>query len=370
LQNTPNMFNESFYRLALQYQDNLGNQSIKKLICEFGSATEIFRQPAKQLHLKGMPRNVQPLTVTSAMRDKIERELEYMARFNIECCFYTDECYPKRLKNCTDAPHIFYYQGNSDFDRAKMLSIVGTRSMSNYGHDAVKKLVSELSPYNVSIVSGLAFGIDTAAHELALDYGLHTVAVMGSGFGHIYPAVNKKLAERIVACGGTLISEFSYDTLPDRTNFPQRNRIIAGMSDATLVAESARKGGSIITALIANSYNRDVFAVPGSLFDPSYEGCHELIRSNIAAIAYSGSHLADMMGWTEQEAKSIQTSLFITLNEEEELLMNFIRETGQRSIDEIVTNHSDFTPSRIASLLLGLELRGALACLPGKIYRC
>ncbi|MDR1112702.1 MAG: DNA-processing protein DprA [Bacteroidales bacterium] len=364
------MFNEPFYRLALQYQENLGNQSIKKLIREFGSAMEIFRQPAKQLHLKGMPRNVPPLAVTSAMRDKIERELEYMTRFNVECCFYTDECYPKRLKNCTDAPYLFYYQGNNDFDRAKMLSVVGTRSMNSYGRDAVKKLVSELAPYNVSIVSGLAFGVDAAAHELALDYGLHTIAVMGSGFGHIYPAINRKLAARIVECGGALISEFPYDTLPDRTNFPQRNRIIAGMSDATLVAESARKGGSIITAFIANSYNRDVFAVPGSLFDPSYEGCHELIHTNIAAIACSGSHLADMMGWTEQGTKAVQTSLFVTLNEEEELLMNFIRETGQRSIDEIVTNCPNFTPSRIASILLGLELRGVVACLPGKIYRC
>jgi DNA processing protein len=366
------MFNESFYRLALQYQENLGNQSIKKLLHVFGNATEIFKQTAKQLHQKGAPRNVPALTITPAIQNRIERELDYMARFRIEFCFYTDEHYPARLKNCTDAPYLFYYQGNNDFNRAKMLSIVGTRNMNSYGHDAVKKLVSELMPYDVSIVSGLAFGIDTAAHEMALDYGLHTIAIMGSGFGHIYPAVNRKLAARIVECGGALISEFPYDTLPDRTNFPQRNRIIAGMSDATLVAESAKKGGSIITALIANSYNRDVFAIPGSLFDPSYEGCHELIRTNIASIADSGELLADMMGWTERtnaQSKGIQTSLFVTLNEEEELLMNFIRETGQRSIDEIVIGCPNFTPSHIASLLLGLELRGVLACLPGKVYR-
>jgi DNA processing protein len=365
------MLNEPFYRLALQYQENLGNRSIKKLLRVFGSATEIFRQTAKQLHLHGVARNVPPLTVTQAMHTQIERELEYMERFNIECCFYTDDCYPKRLKNCVDSPYLFYYQGNNNFNQSKMLSIVGTRNMNSYGRNVVKKLISELMPYNVSIVSGLAFGIDTAAHELALEYGLHTIAIMGSGFGHVYPAVNRKLAARIVECGGALISEFPYNTLPDRTNFPQRNRIIAGMSDATLVAESAKKGGSIITALIANSYNRDVFAVPGSLFDPSYEGCHELIRTNIAAIANSGELLADMMGWTQQhtQSKGVQTSLFITLSEEEEVLMNFIREKGQRSIDEIVTGFPNFMPSRIASLLLGLELRGILVCLPGKVYR-
>jgi DNA processing protein len=306
------------------------------------------------------------------MQKQIEQELEYMSRFHIEFCFYTDEHYPARLKNCTDAPYLFYYQGDNNFNKTKMLSIVGTRNMNSYGRDVVKKLVSELAPYNVSIISGLAFGIDTAAHEFALDYGLHTIAVMGSGFGHIYPTVNRKLAARIVECGGALISEFPYNTLPDRTNFPQRNRIIAGMSDATLVAQSSRKGGSIITALIANSYNRDVFAATGSLFDPSYEGCHELIRTNIAAIVSSGELLADMMGWREQtshQSKGVQTSLFVTLSNDEELLVNFIQETGQRSIDEIVTGCSNFTPSRIAALLLGLELRGVVVCLPGKVYR-
>ncbi|MDR2868613.1 MAG: DNA-processing protein DprA [Bacteroidales bacterium] len=364
------MYDELTYRIALQYQEQIGNVSIKKLINAFGSATAIFQQTHKQISNKGIRRNVPSLAITPKMEAQISRELEYMQKHDIHCCFYTDAHYPKKMKNCLDSPYLFYHKGDSDFNKAKSLSIVGTRNINQYGRDVVKQLVGELAQYNVSIVSGLAFGVDTVAHEQALEHNLHTIAVMGSGFSHIYPTVNHRLAERIVENRGALITEFPYNTLPDRPNFPQRNRIIAGISDATLVIESAKKGGSIITAMIAQTYNRDVFAVPGSIFDKSYEGCHELIRTNIAAIAFSGEHLAEMMGWNDTDKKPIQKELFIELSEDETVIVDVIQQQNKISIDEITCKCSQFTPSKIASLLLGLELKGVVSCLPGKVYQC
>ena len=212
-------------------------------------------------------------------------------------------------------------------------------------------------------------GIDTFAHEAALDYRLHTVGIMGSGFGNIYPSSNKKLAKRMTDSGSTLVSEFSYYTMPDRQNFPKRNRIIAGMADALLVVETGKRGGSIITACIAHSYQRDVFAIPGSIFETSQEGCHELIRQNLAALVTSGEDIIDMMSWNAEKPAQIQPQLFQNLNENEEMVVSIIRNLKEPHIDELIAQTSILTPSKVAAVLLGLELNGVIEALPGKRYR-
>jgi DNA processing protein len=264
---------------------------------------------------------------------------------------------------------MFCYKGSNQFNPEKTLAIVGTRNATAYGKDAVRRIISDLSSHNISIISGLALGIDTFAHEAALDFNLHTVGVMGSGFGNIYPSANKKLATQMTDFGSTLVTEFSYYTMPDRQNFPKRNRIIAGMADALLVVETGKRGGSIITACIAHSYQRDVFAVPGSVFEPSQEGCHELIRQNLAALVTSGENIIEMMNWDAEKLTHIQPQIFIELNENEENVISVIRNLKESSIDELISHNPTLTPSKIASVLLGLELNGMIEALPGKRYR-
>jgi len=364
------MLNETIYRIALQYQANFGNQQIKKLIQYCGSAQALFTNYPDFLFKKNILGKSLPKPL---LTDKIcflaEKEYEWMQKNEINLCFFTDDNYPKRLKNCNDFPFMFYFQGDDFFNRSKVVAVVGTRNASDYGCEIVKKIISEIAGYDISVVSGLAMGIDTMAHEQSLAFGLNTVAVLGSGLGVIYPACNSKLAIRIIEHGGTIISEFPHDMTPERTNFPQRNRIIAGMADATIVVETAKKGGSVITAYLAHSYNRDVFAVPGSIFNPLQDGCNELIRCNIAGLLNSGEHLIEMMGWNSTPPKSVQRELFIELDDKEEKIVEIIKKHQEISIDEIIQCCDEFSPSKVAGLLLGLELKGVVECKPGKIYK-
>jgi len=363
------MLDELFYKIALSYQKGYGNSVIKKLLQLSGSASALFHD----FHsIRKKFKTTRSFPVAPVLTLEIEKavcnELDVAAKNNIFHCFYTDHDYPKRLLRCNDAPYMFCYKGNNQFNFEKTLAIVGTRHATSYGKDVVRRVVSELSSHNISIISGLAMGIDTFAHEAALDCQLHTVGVMGSGFGNIYPSSNKKLAKRMTDSGSTLVSEFSYYTLPDRQNFPKRNRIIAGMADALLVVETGKRGGSIITACIAHSYQRDVFAIPGSVFETSQEGCHELIRQNLAALVTSGENIIEMMGWNAEKPIQIQPQLFQKLNENEELVVSIIQNLKEPHIDELIA-YCTLTPSKMASVLLGLELNGIIEALPGKRYR-
>jgi len=364
------MLDELYYKIALSYQKGYGNAVIKKLLQYSGTASALFSDFNSVRKKFKTTRSFPAAPVLSQEIEKeIHKELNLAAKNNISYCFFNDSDYPQRLLRCKDAPYMFSYKGSNKFNFEKVLAIVGTRHATPYGKDVVRRIVSELSSHNISIISGLAMGIDTFAHEAALDYKLHTVGVMGSGFGNIYPSSNKKLSKRMIEVGSTLVSEYSYFTLPDRQNFPKRNRIIAGMADALLVVETGKRGGSIITACIAHSYQRDVFAVPGSVFESSHEGCHELIRQNLAALVTSGEDIIEMMGWNEEKPLVIQPQLFNNFSEDEENLVTFITELKEPHIDEIVANNNELTPSRIASLLLGLELNGVIEALPGKRYR-
>ncbi|MCL2290489.1 MAG: DNA-processing protein DprA [Bacteroidetes bacterium] len=364
------MLDELFYKIALSYQKGYGNSIIKKLLQLSGSASALFHDfhsiRKKHQTTRSFPA---PPVLTSEIEKAVHSELNVAAKNNIFHCFYTDHDYPKRLLRCNDAPYMFCYQGSNQFNFEKTLAIVGTRHATSYGKDTVRRVLSGLSSHNISIISGLAMGIDTFAHEAALDYSLHTVGIMGSGFGNIYPSSNKKLAKRMTDLGSTLVSEFSYYTLPDRQNFPKRNRIIAGMADALLVVETGKRGGSIITACIAHSYQRDVFAIPGSVFEPSREGCHELIRQNLAALVTSGEDIIDMMGWNAEKPAQIQPQLFQQLNANEEIVVSIIQNLKEVHIDELITQNCTLTPSKMASVLLGLELNGVIEALPGKRYR-
>jgi len=364
------MLNELYYKIALSYQKGYGNSVIKKLLQVSGTASALFLDFNSVRKKMNSTRSFLTAPVlTSEIVRAVENELEMATKDNIKHCFFTDNDYPKRLLRCNDAPYMFSYKGDAQFNMEKTLAVVGTRRATSYGKDVVRRVISDLSSQNVSIISGLAIGIDTFAHEAALDYRLHTVGVMGSGFGNLYPASNKKLAKKMTDSGSALVSEYSYYALPDRQNFPKRNRIIAGMADALLVAETGKRGGSIITACIAHSYQRDVFAVPGSIFNTSQEGCHELIRQNLAALATSGEDIIEMMGWNEEKQPPIQTQIFYNLNEDEETVIEIITHLKEPHIDEIISATASFTPSKIASLLLGLELNGMIETLPGKRYR-
>jgi DNA processing protein len=364
------MLNELFYKIALSYQKGYGNSVIKKLLQYSGTASALFSD-FNSIRKKFQTTRTFPSApvVSLEIEKEIHKELNLAKKNNISYCFFNDADYPQRLLRCKDAPYMFCYKGKPQFNFEKTLAIVGTRSATSYGKDVVRRIISDLSAHNLSIISGLAMGIDTFAHEAALDYKLHTVGVMGAGFGNIYPSSNNKLSKKITDSGSALVSEYSYYTLPDRQNFPKRNRIIAGMADALLVVETGKRGGSIITACIAHSYQRDVFAVPGSVFETSHEGCHELIRQNLAALVTTGEDIIEMMGWNEEKPVVTQPQLFQDLNEDEENVVAVIRNLTEPHIDELFAKNHTLTPSKIASVLLGLELNGIIEALPGKRYR-
>lgn len=361
-------YSEDFYRLAIQHQEGYGPSTIKKMLTWAGSATCIFEEPDSWLsHIRSPKRAIHPPTVSSALRRLVDEELKNMDKAGIRLCFYTDRNYPYRLKQCNDSPLSFFYQGNGEFNMAHLMAIVGTRNATEYGRQCVGKILAELQGLDVVTVSGLAYGIDTEAHQKSVENSLRTIAVLGSGLGIIYPYQNRELAQRILNNGGTLISEYSYSTPPDRLNFPKRNRIIAGMCDATLVAESREKGGSIITAYIAQSYNRDILAVPGPINSETHSGCHALIRKNVAALVTSGADILEVMNWQTQRA-NVQTQLFVELSETEQETVSIIREHNQLSVDKISELLPKLTPSQLARLLLELELKGVIYCKPGKMY--
>ncbi|MDR2971285.1 MAG: DNA-processing protein DprA [Bacteroidales bacterium] len=364
------MLNELFYKIALSHQKGYGNSLIKKLLQLSGSATALFLDfNSVRKKFKTTRYFLGPPIITPEIEKAVQQELEISTKNGVTHCFFTDSDYPKRLLRCNDSPYMFCYKGNNQFNMEKTLAVVGTRNATSYGKDLVRRVISELTTLNISIISGLAIGIDTFAHDAALDYRLHTVGVLGSGFGNIYPSSNNRLAKRMTEMGSTLVSEFSFYTSPDRQNFPRRNRIIAGMADALLVVETGKRGGSIITACIAHSYQRDVFAIPGSVFEPSHEGCHELIRQNLAALVTSGDNIIEMMGWNEEKQSSSQPQLFQELNEDEEFVCTIIQNLKEPYIDELLSNINTIPTSKVFSILLGLELNGIIEVLPGKRYR-
>ncbi|MCL4134113.1 UNVERIFIED_CONTAM: hypothetical protein GTU68_033246 [Idotea baltica] len=255
-----------------------------------------------------------------------------------------------------------------DINNYKTISIVGTRQMTSYGKSVLEDLILKLKVYNPIIISGLAYGVDIHAHKLALEHNLQTIGVLAHGLDRIYPSLHKKYADNMLNNGG-LITDFWSGTKPERENFVKRNRIVAGLSQATIVIESAEKGGSLITADIANSYNRDVFAVPGRISDAYSRGCNQLIKTNKAATLTSAKDIAYILGWEKEDEKkkAIQQQLFIELNDTEKQVYNYLLKEGKQQLD-VIALHCNLPIFKIATLLLTLEIKGVIRPLPGKIF--
>ncbi len=356
-------------RIALTLIEGVGDVLARQLISYCGSVEAVFKE--KKRVLEKIP-EIGPKTALSISEFRnfsvAEKELKFIKQHKITTFFYLDEDYPARLKNCYDSPIMLYYKGTADLNHSRMVAIVGTRNASEYGKNFTLKLVDELTQMKATVVSGLAYGIDIAAHKACLNKNLETIGVMAHGLDRIYPKAHSQSARKMVTCGG-LITEHISGSDPDRENFPKRNRIIAGLCDAVVVVEAAKKGGALITADIANSYNRDVFALPGRIDDTYSEGCNMLIKSNRAALIQSAADIRYIMGWDEQQKNNagIQKKLFTELTDDEKKLVSYISENEKAAIDAIVI-HSGMLPSKVAGILLNLEFAGVIKALPGKVF--
>ncbi len=357
------------HRIALTLIDGVGDVLARQLVSYCGSVEAIFRE--KKRLLEKIP-EIGPKTAAAITRfrdfKRAEQELTFIKKHGITTCFYSDDDYPVRLKQCYDGPILLYYKGTDSLCSNRMVAIVGTRNATPYGKDFTHHLVDELAAMKATVVSGLAYGIDITAHKACVQREIPTIGVLAHGLDRIYPQSHKPVATRMTQCGG-LLTEHPSGTGPDKENFPRRNRIIAGLCDAVVVVEAASRGGALITAEIANSYNRDVFALPGRIGDTYSEGCNNLIKSHKAALIQSAEDLRYIMGWDDTPKKKAakQQSLFVELSPDEKLLFEFITSHQPADIDSIVIN-SGMQASKVAALLLNMEFSGVVRCLPGKRY--
>lgn len=358
------------HSIALTLVPGIGDIYGRKLIQHCGSAEAVFKEKKDRLaKIEGIGSS--PLKYLSAKEHlkKAEKEIKFMNRYGIQGLLIDQKEYPFRLKQCADAPLILYYKGNASLNPRKVISIIGTRRATDYGRSFCESFLQALAPLDPLIVSGLALGIDGCAHREAMNNQLSTIGVLGHGLDRIYPTQHRNLAAQMVEQGG-LLTDFLSETIPDRENFPKRNRIVAGMCDATVVVEAGDKGGALITADIANSYSRDVFAVPGRINDPWSMGCNRYIKSQKAAMIENAADLIYQMGWTEEisQPKNIQTKLFIELNETERNVIEILHGKGSLGLDEIAYTLGQSVGSTSA-LLLAMEFKSLIKSLPGKMYR-
>ena len=364
------MDSDLIYQVSLTIVPNIGDVHAKALINQFGNAAAIFKAKKKDLEdIEGIG-SIRAKSIKEFHNFKLaEDEIAFITKYNITPLFISDKKYPQRLLNCFDSPAILYYKGNADLNSSKILSIVGTRNNNDYGKSVCEKIIEDLADQNILIISGLAFGIDSIAHKSALKNNLKTVGILAHGLDRIYPSQNKLLAKQMIENGG-LLTDFRSGTTPDKQNFPKRNRIVAGMSDAVIVIESGLKGGSLITAELANGYNKDVFAIPGRISDLKNEGCNYLIKNNKAALITSADDLLESMNWKEQKKPSQkkQRELFIELTADEKIIINILQNQPQVHIDEVYIK-SGLNSSCVASALLTLEMQGVVSSMPGKLYK-
>lgn len=354
--------------LRLQSLPNIGDISAKRLLQKFGSAEEIFKtKKSDLLKIDGFGIGRMKEFFDKRFLDAAEEELRNIKENDIKVSYFLDDDYPELLKQCIDGPILLFQKGNIDLKGRFLLSIVGTRKATVHGVGFVEELISKLAPLNPVIISGFAYGIDIAAHKAAIDNGLQTLACMGHGLDSIYPKPHAKYKDQIEENGG-FVSDFWLETKIDPKQFIRRNRIIAGMSEATLVVESADRGGALITADIANSYDREVFAVPGRPTDKMSRGCNNLIKAHKAQAITSAEDLIYFMNWEIKPSKpAIQTSLFVELNEEEKLIIEALKKLGKAELDDLALE-SKLPGYRVASYLLNLELNNLIRPLPGKQY--
>ena len=360
------------HKIALGLIPHVGDISARKLVSYFGSVEAIFSESYRNL-IK-IP-DIGPILAQSicdkSYIDIAEKEAEYVTKHNINTFFYLDDNYPYRLKQCDDSPVVFFYKGEADLNADKFLSVVGTRSATQQGKEICDKIIAKLAEKhpNLIIVSGLAYGVDIAAHKAAVANNLQTIGILGHGLKMIYPSGHASIAKKMIEGGGGLLTDFLSTEQPERKNFIKRNRIIAGLSDATLVVESGAKGGALVTADIANSYNRDVYAIPGRPDDKWSTGCNNLIKTNKAAMVECAEDIEFFLGWEpEKNNIPVQKSLFAELDDNEKNIFEFIKKEGEITID-VICRSLGIPVHKLSSHLLQMELKGVIKCLPGNIYK-
>lgn len=358
---------ENLYRIALSYIDMVGPIIARTLVEHCGSAQSVFKE--RKALLQKIPNIGSERIKKIASADvlhKAEEELRWVEKHGIEIVFYKNERFPRRLNRCADGPTVLFVKGKADLNPERSIAVVGTRKMTSHGETTTKKFIRQWSSFNPTIVSGLALGVDTASHHAALKNGIPTIGVLGHGHATMFPAANRPLAQKIIDESGAVITEFPSKTRPDAPNFPRRNRIVAGMTDATIVIEAAIKGGALITGQLASSYQRDVFALPGRTSDPLSAGCLNLIRNNEAALLSRAEDVIESLGWENSQQSSPQVSLPIDLSTEEAGIYSALSQ-GPLQIDELA--HVTSKPiSQLLATLTTMELCGLIISLPGKRY--
>ncbi|CAM4280324.1 DNA processing protein [Pedobacter westerhofensis] len=357
------------HQIALTLVQSVGHVTAKSLLARFGTPEAVFSASMQDLlQVEGIGAVTAGQICRTDALVLAEKQLKFLEKHQIDPLFYTDERYPKRLKNCYDAPVMLYYRGTANLNHPRIVSVVGTRRATSYGLMLCEQLAETLKDYGVLVVSGLAYGIDVAAHRQSLLQGIPTVGVLGHGLDRLYPSAHRQTANEMIRNGG-LLTEFPLYTNADKENFPKRNRIIAGIADVTVVVEAALKGGALITAELANSYNRDVFAFPGRTTNQYSEGCNFLIKTNRAGLISHPRDLAYFMGWEAETALTTprQSSLAIALSATEQTVITVLQSSSQR-IDELSIK-AGIPQSKLAIHLLNLEIKGLIVSLPGSVYQ-
>lgn len=365
------MDEELRYKVATTMFQGVSPMLINSIIEHTGSLESFFKAKKFDFEKNSSFNVLRPCEIdTKDALIKADKEIEFCLRNNIRIISSEDDNYPFRLKQCPDSPQILYCKGEISFNNEKVLAMVGTRRATIYGRHACDSIVADLKNrgHDVVIVSGLAYGIDVASHKAALDNGLRTIGVVAHGLNQLYPAAHKNIARRMVEEGGAVLSDFSTLAFAERRNFLKRNRIVAGLSDAVLVVESAYKGGSMITASLANDYDRDVLALPGKSTDKYSKGCNLLIKEQKASLVENAEDIEYLLGWESIKEQNTQLEISMPeLNAEEKLVYDFIEKTGKVMLNDISMALS-LPISSLSSLLLNLELKSVVCSLPGNIY--
>lgn len=362
--------NNLLYTLALQHVPNIGDVTAKKLISICGSAEAVLKEKKQNLlKIDGIGSVTIASIHESEHLKEAEKEIAFIKNNNINVLYFEDDNYPEKLKHCIDGPILLFKAGNINLENQRLISIVGTRKITTKGIEFCERLVETLKPYNPVIISGFAYGTDITAHKAAIKNKLQTVACLAHGFNQIYPKVHKKYMTEVEKNGGFFSDFWSTDTF-DRNNFLKRNRVIAGLSEATIVIESAEKGGSLVTADIANSYNRDVFAVPGRVTDAQSIGCNNLIKYQKAHMLTNPLDVPYLLNWqleNEQKPAPVQKQLFVELDATEKTIYNYLKNNNKEQLDIIALN-CNLPIFKVSSTLLNMELKGVVRPLPGKLF--
>lgn len=354
------------YAIGLGLIEGVGPITARRMIDICGSPKAVFEDMETLKPYLQKNRKINPSHLDfKRVEDRVEKELDFIKKNKISVHYCESDSFPSKLKQCLDAPLVLYSIGKTDWENKKIVSIVGTRRNTAYGHKMTKEIVEGLKEHDVLILSGLALGIDSYAHKYAIECGLQTIGTMAHGLDQVYPTSHRSLAKKMCQNGG-LITEFLSGTIPDRENFPKRNRIVAGMADCTVVVESKHYGGSLITADLANDYNRDVFAFPGRIGDEVSAGTNKLIKAQKAHLIESVKDLEFIMGWTKKEKKPKQQKLMLKLKPNEELIYKVLQD-GTANIDDIALK-TGLSMSVLSATLLGMEFGGITKSLPGKSY--